>query len=167
MSSLAVENLFSVKGKVALVTGGSRGVGKMVYISSRTAKECEETAKELNALGPGRCIALPADLQNYEEVENLVQQLTSRESSLHILVNNAGAAWVTAHTFAAAGGSLLASTPAQRFGKPEDVAGAALYLASPAGAWVNGATVRLDGGLLLTGKELKRQALKQLSRSKL
>ncbi|KAG6841946.1 hypothetical protein C0991_005126 [Blastosporella zonata] len=93
MSSFDVENLFSVKGKIALVTGGSRGIGKMVYISSRTAKDCEDTARELNALGPGKCIALPADLQKYEEVENLVRELTSRESALHILVNNAGAAW--------------------------------------------------------------------------
>lgn len=47
----------------------------------------------MNALGPGKCVALPADLQKYEEVERLVKELTSREKMLHVLVNNAGAAW--------------------------------------------------------------------------
>lgn len=64
-----------------------------MYISSRTAKDCDVTAKELTALGPGTCIALPADLQSYEEVGRLVKELVSREAKLHILVNNAGAAW--------------------------------------------------------------------------
>lgn len=64
-----------------------------VYITSRTAKDCEETAKELNALRPGSCIALPADLQRESEVERLVEELTKREKALHVLVNNAGAAW--------------------------------------------------------------------------
>jgi len=67
---------------------------------------------------------------------------------------------MTAYTLATIGEPLMASTPLQRFGKPEDVAGAALYLSSPAGAFVNGATITLDGGLILTGEELKRQGLK-------
>ncbi|KAI9065950.1 AAA-domain-containing protein [Trametes sanguinea] len=104
MASFQANNLFGVKGKVVLVTGGSRGIGKMiatgfvkngakVYISSRSAKDCEATAKELNAEGAGICIPLPADMQKLEEVERLVTELGAREKALHVLVNNAGAAW--------------------------------------------------------------------------
>ncbi|KAI8986117.1 NAD-P-binding protein [Trametes punicea] len=104
MASLEASNLFDVKGRVVLVTGGSRGIGKMiatgfvkngskVYISSRSARDCDATAKELNALGPGQCVALPLDMQKLEEVERLVQELNAREKALHVLVNNAGAAW--------------------------------------------------------------------------
>ena len=64
-----------------------------MYISSRSAKDCAETEKELNALGPGTCISLPADMQKLEEVERLVKELSAREKALHVLVNNAGAAW--------------------------------------------------------------------------
>ena len=64
-----------------------------MYISSRSAKDCAETEKELNALGPGTCISLPADIQKLEEVERLVKELSAREKALHVLVNNAGAAW--------------------------------------------------------------------------
>jgi NAD(P)-dependent dehydrogenase (short-subunit alcohol dehydrogenase family) len=64
-----------------------------VYISSRSAKDCDVTAAELNALGPGTCIPLAADLQKVEEVERLARELSSREKRLHVLVNNAGAAW--------------------------------------------------------------------------
>ena len=64
-----------------------------VYISSRTAKECEETAKELNALGPGKCIPIVADMQKLSDVDKLVNEISSKEKALHVLVNNAGAAW--------------------------------------------------------------------------
>ena len=64
-----------------------------VYISSRTAKECEETAKELNALGPGKCIPIAADMQKLSDVDKLVNEIASKEKALHVLVNNAGAAW--------------------------------------------------------------------------
>ncbi|KDQ63419.1 hypothetical protein JAAARDRAFT_169229 [Jaapia argillacea MUCL 33604] len=104
MSSLEASNLFNVKGKVVLVTGGSRGVGKMiatgfvkngatVYISSRSSSDCSSTSKELNALGPGKCIPIPADLQKISEVDKLVGELATKEKVLHVLVNNAGAAW--------------------------------------------------------------------------
>lgn len=68
-------------------------ISPQVYISSRSAKDCDATAAELNALGAGSCIPIPADMQKLSEVERLVSQLSSREQSLHVLVNNAGAAW--------------------------------------------------------------------------
>lgn len=64
-----------------------------MYISSRSAKDCEATAEELNTIGPGKCIPLPADLQKLSEVERLVKELSEKENSLHVLVNNAGATW--------------------------------------------------------------------------
>ncbi|KAG2214317.1 uncharacterized protein EV154DRAFT_489686 [Mucor mucedo] len=99
-----VQSLFSVQGKVVLVTGGSRGIGEMiatgfvqggaiVYISSRSAKACDEVAAKLNALGPGKCIAVPADLQSVDDIKKLVAELTKRETHLDVLVNNAGATW--------------------------------------------------------------------------
>ncbi|EIM92146.1 NAD-P-binding protein [Stereum hirsutum FP-91666 SS1] len=269
MSSLEVQSLFNVKGKVVLVTGGSRGIGKMiatgfvmngarVYISSRSSKDCDATAAELNALGHGSCIPLPADIQKVSEVERLVAELSKREKVLHVLVNNAGAAWgdgidqypdaaftklltlnlqrvftlsqkclpllraaaeqggkqelhyedpgriinigsveglgvpnhetyaysaskaglhhlsrhlagrlghqgitsntiacgpfeskMMAHTLATAKDIIVDQIPLSRIGSPEDVAGTALFLSSRAGAYVNGATITVDGGSLV------------------
>ncbi len=97
-------DLFSLRGRVALVTGGSRGIGRMiakgfidqgarVYISSRKADVCEQTAKELSA-GGGKCIALPVDASNKEGIQSLVSAYARHEAKLDILVNNAGAAWL-------------------------------------------------------------------------
>ena len=97
-----VSSLFSIRGKTALVTGGSRGIGLMiargyveagatVYITSRTAEVCDAVAEELSTVG--RCISLPNDISTMEGVENLVREISEREEELHILVNNAGAAW--------------------------------------------------------------------------
>ncbi len=99
------ENLFSLKGRIALVTGGSRGIGKMiaggflsqgaakVYITARKAGPCEETAKELTKLYGGECIALPIDMSTVEGCNKLAAEIIKREPKLDILVNNAGAAW--------------------------------------------------------------------------
>lgn len=97
-----MQDLFSVRGKVALVTGGSRGIGLMiarglvragatVYISSRKADVCDRVAAELSR--EGRCISLPADLSTEAGNRGLADAFASRESALHILVNNAGANW--------------------------------------------------------------------------
>jgi short-subunit dehydrogenase len=66
---------------------------KQVYITSRKAQYLQSAADELNALGPGLCIPLPANLQDYDEVVRLSEELKAREVMLHVLVNNAGAAW--------------------------------------------------------------------------
>ena len=109
-------DLFSITGKTALVTGGSRGIGRMiaggfvdagarVYISSRRADVCEEVASRLGAAG--ECYALPADLGSEQGVAALAATLVAREPRLHILVNNAGATW----------GAPLEQFPAHAFDK--------------------------------------------------
>jgi NAD(P)-dependent dehydrogenase (short-subunit alcohol dehydrogenase family) len=91
---------FRLDGRIALVTGGSRNIGKWiaqgfigqgakVYISSRKADACHATAEEL---GPN-CIALPQDVSTVEGCRALAAQLAERETRLDILVNNAGVAW--------------------------------------------------------------------------
>jgi NAD(P)-dependent dehydrogenase (short-subunit alcohol dehydrogenase family) len=97
-----MKNLFDIEGKVALVTGGSSGIGSMiargyveagarVYISSRKKAACDEVAAELSKVGT--CIALPADLSTEAEANRVAGEIAERESALHILVNNAGANW--------------------------------------------------------------------------
>jgi len=97
-----MKHLFSLEGRVALVTGGSRGIGRMiaegflrhgakVYISARKVEACDHTAAELSTIGP--CISLPADVSTVAGAEALAAAVTAREPKLDILVNNAGAAW--------------------------------------------------------------------------
>ena len=252
-----MKNLFDVSGKVALVTGGSRGIGEMIaegfvthgvktYISSRKAEVCDATAARLSEVG--ECISIPADLSTLDGVNALVGDIKGREDALHILVNNAGATWgepiedfpeaawdkimtinvkspfflsqallpllehaasaedpariimigsidglnvnqlptfsygpskaavhhlartlaahladrhltanaiapglfpsqMTAHIMDAMGEQIVAGTPLQRHGKPEDMAGVAIYLASRAASFVTGVVIPVDGGL--------------------
>ena len=102
-SMMNLQTLFTLEGKTALVTGGSRGVGAMIaeglvaagcrtYVSSRTAADCERMAEQLDAY-PADCIPLPADISSVDGIEALVEALARRESAVDILVNNAGVAW--------------------------------------------------------------------------
>ncbi|MGH1366623.1 MAG: SDR family oxidoreductase [Calditrichia bacterium] len=262
MSGFSIEELFSVKDKVALITGGSRGIGKMiaeayvengmrVYISARKKEACLETAKELSV--KGTCVGIAADMTSKEGRAALIQSLKEKETALDVLVNNAGASWgskfddypengydkvmdinVKAPFFltqellpmltngattdkparvinvGSIDGLRVASTPnyaygpskaaihhmtrnlavtlgrrgvtvnaiapgpfeskmteqllkmfekeisqacpLKRIGSPEDMAGVALYLASKAGAYVNGAVIPVDGGIWLGGQ---------------
>jgi NAD(P)-dependent dehydrogenase (short-subunit alcohol dehydrogenase family) len=249
-------DLFDISGKTALVTGGSRGIGLMiargyaeagvrVYISSRKADACDEAVAELNKVG--EAYALPADLSTEDGCRGLADALAARESSLHILVNNAGATWgvpldehdeaswdrvldlnvkgvfhttkfclpslkaavtpddpsrvinigsidgiqvpaletysyssskaavhqLTRHlaaklapditvnavapgpfeskmmaaTLAAFGDQIAAGAPMKRIGRPDDMAGVAIYLASRAASFVTGAVIPVDGGI--------------------
>src|SRR3954452_11789126 len=98
-------DLFSLTGRIALVTGGSRGIGKMiaagflsqgaskVYLTARKSGPCEATAKELSAEYGSECIAPPIDISTMTGIERLAPETKKREPKLDILVNNAGAAW--------------------------------------------------------------------------
>ncbi len=263
MAGIDVSSLFSLSGKVALVTGGSRGIGRMmaeglvqagaaVYVSSRKKDACARTAAELSGLGP--CHAVPADVATEDGRAALVGAIGAREPRLHVLVNNAGAAWaapyaeypasafdkvlglnvsapflltrdltpllergaadgdparvinvgsmdglhvqrlvrtgtfaysaskaavhhltrtlavelgprnitvnavapgffesrMTADVLRRYGADITAACPLGRIGRPEEMAGIAIYLASRAGAYTNGAVIPVDGGTLLT-----------------
>jgi NAD(P)-dependent dehydrogenase (short-subunit alcohol dehydrogenase family) len=252
-----LSDLFSIEGKTALVTGGSRGIGLMiargfveagarVYISSRKAEVCDAVAAELSKIGT--CISIPADLNNEPECLRLASEIGDREPKLDILVNNAGANWgapyeefpakawdrvldlnvkgvffltraltglleaaasdddparvinigsidgikvpildtwayssskaavhqLTRHlaktlaprritvnavapgpfqsqmmaaTLESFGDQIAGSNPLGRIGRDDDMAGIAIYLASRAGAYVNGAIIPVDGGI--------------------
>ena len=97
-----IQSLFSLEGRIALVTGGSRGIGKMfvegllaagcakVYISARKRDQMQDTIDEF---GADRVIGIPADLSQMDGMVSLANELKARETRLDILINNAGAAW--------------------------------------------------------------------------
>lgn len=95
-------DLFDVSGKVALVTGGTRGIGLMIakglvqagvktYVVSRKAEACAEAEAELKQYG--EAVGIAADLSSSEQVNAFAEAFLRREPKLHILVNNAGATW--------------------------------------------------------------------------
>lgn len=97
-----MKDLFSVEGKVALVTGGTRGIGRMiaqglveagarVIVASRKEEACRETEAALSKLGS--CVGIPADLSSEAGAVALAEAVAQREPRLHVLVNNAGANW--------------------------------------------------------------------------
>lgn len=121
-AAAAAASLFSVAGRIVLVTGGGRGIGLHiarafvtggadVFISSRSAETCERAAAELSAAGPGSCTALAEDLGDEAGVARLVARLAEVRDGLDILVNNAGIAW----------GAPLADYPAAQFSRVFDL----------------------------------------------
>ncbi len=97
-----IQSLFGLDGRIALVTGGSRGIGKMfvegllaagcarVYISARKVEQMQETIAEF---GEDKVIGIPADLSQMDGIQSLADEMAKREEKLDILINNAGAAW--------------------------------------------------------------------------
>ncbi|KAH8102156.1 rhamnolipids biosynthesis 3-oxoacyl-reductase [Cristinia sonorae] len=101
---LKISSLYSVKGKIAVVTGGGSGIGAMiasayvqngakVYIASRKEKQLKEVADALNKLGPGSCHYVVADVSSKAGCDALANAIKEKESKIHILVNNSGATW--------------------------------------------------------------------------
>ncbi|CAI6342521.1 unnamed protein product [Periconia digitata] len=100
-----ISTLFDVKDKVVLVTGGAKGIGRMisegfvqngarVYIASRDAAACEQACKELNAIGKGGYAGfIAADFYKEEDLEKVKKELEKREGKLHVLINNSGSNW--------------------------------------------------------------------------
>ena len=93
-----MKDLFSLEGRTAIVTGGSRGIGKMiaqgfleqgakVYITARKAPACDQAAEALSAFGT--CVSLPHDLSTVEGCKAFTAEFLTHENSLDILVNNA------------------------------------------------------------------------------
>jgi len=101
---MKIENLFSIENKVAVVTGGSRGIGEMitsgflangvkVYISARKAPALIDKAKELSEKYGIDCIPVPCDLSSMEGINEFVGIIEKKEEGIDFLINNAGAAW--------------------------------------------------------------------------
>ena len=101
---MEITSLFNISGKVAVVTGGSRGIGEMitagflangvkVYISARKAPALIAKAKELSEKYNQECIPVPCDLSSIDGIDEFVTQITEKEDAIDFLINNAGAAW--------------------------------------------------------------------------
>ena len=97
-----LENLYSMNGKICVVTGGSSGLGSYmaqgfleagaarVYITARSEDKLKAKAEELSALADGECIPMPGDLSTIEGIQALANALKDKENHIDVLVNNAG-----------------------------------------------------------------------------
>jgi len=140
-----------------MIAEGYVANGVKTYVSARKAEACDATAARLSETG--ECISIPADLSTEEGIGKLVAEINSREDKLHILLNNAGATWGAPvgefpqsgwdkiMTIDAMGEQIIQGTPLKRAGKPEDMAGIAIYLASKAASFVTGVVIPVDGGI--------------------
>ena len=101
---MKIKELFSVKDKIVLITGGSRGIGEMiaegfiangakVYITSRKENDIIETANRLKEKYAGACEPISCDISDKKGIETLFQEFSKKEDHLDVLVNNAGAVW--------------------------------------------------------------------------
>ena len=96
---MKIAELFNVSGKVAIVTGGSRGIGEMiaagflangvkVYITARKEAALIEKAEELSAKFSGECIPVPCDLSTMDGMSDFVKFIESKEEYIDFLINN-------------------------------------------------------------------------------
>ena len=101
---MKINELFNVSGKIAIVTGGSRGIGEMiaagflangvkVYITARKEAALIEKANELSKIYEAECIPVPCDLSTMDGMEEFVEFMKSKEQHIDFLINNAGASW--------------------------------------------------------------------------
>lgn len=100
-----LQDMFGLNGRIALVTGGSRGIGKMIvegylaagcekiYISARKQGQIDDAVADLNSRYPDKVVGIQGDVSTVEGCRALAAAIAERESRLDILVNNAGAAW--------------------------------------------------------------------------
>jgi NAD(P)-dependent dehydrogenase (short-subunit alcohol dehydrogenase family) len=121
--------LFSLDGKVALITGGATGIGRMaatglmqagahVFIASRKQGACETVAAELNQMGsPGKATGFVGDVGSAAGVEALSEEIAKRTDTLNILMNNAGLTW----------GAELGKFPFEAWEKVQSVNNAGLF----------------------------------------
>ncbi|NLD78006.1 MAG: SDR family oxidoreductase [Acidimicrobiales bacterium] len=95
-------DLFSVRGKTVMITGGTSGIGRMiaggfvaagaeVIVASRKADACEETVSDLSRFG--QISAIPADLSSEDGAKALADAVAADHDRVHVLINNAGATW--------------------------------------------------------------------------
>src|SRR5215467_12593327 len=103
MTGMNTKKLFDLSGRVAIVTGGSIGLGRQMaeglaemganlILCARKKERCEQAAEELEQLG-AKTLAFACDVKNPEHVGNVVQETVSKFGRIDILVNNAGTAW--------------------------------------------------------------------------
>ncbi|KAH0837445.1 hypothetical protein AYO21_08956 [Fonsecaea monophora] len=175
-ADLRISSLFDVSNHVVLVTGGATGLGEMaaqgfvqngarVFIASRKESELKKTSDRLNALGPGKCEYIVADLKDKAGCDGLVKEVKKRTDRLTVLVNNTGASWGAPYDdFPESGWDKLMSLNVKSIfyttvglhdlllkGTNADMPSRVLNVASMAGIQTTDVTTTGDGGLSAPG----------------